>query len=228
MFEGEGNRDALFSFISTAIEFYEDRQLLVNKTPLPVMPTTMTTTELDEDVVDSSSPAGRATISSLRLSYPGKVAVSGRRIAIADSANHRIIIGTLEDEDDEKDGEYGTAYCVIDHVIGGPMTGFRDGPFGDARSCASSCPLFRFPQGVTWWDDDGEEKLIVADTENHLVRIITFASDSQKGSVDTLVGKPGKYPFVCTLICHLGPVTGDNTRNKFAGPKIVLRPAVPR
>ena len=103
MFEGEGNRDALFSFVSAAIDFYDQRGLLSNKEPsLPL--TTLTDRVVGEDVVDFASSINPTTI---RLSYPGKIAVSGRRIAVADSANHRIIVGTLEEEDEGEDGSLG-------------------------------------------------------------------------------------------------------------------------
>ena len=184
LFEGEGNRDALFAFVAATVKFYEERGTLVNKAPLPVIATTT-----DYDDVDASSFSTPKS-NSLRLSYPGKVAISGRRIAVTDSANHRIVVGELED--DEEEGEY--RRCVIGYVIGGCKPGFHDGLFGisSSTSSISASPLFRFPQGVTWWNDDGVEKLIVADTENHLVRLVTLPDGGKPGSVETLVGKPGK------------------------------------
>ena len=184
IFEGEGNRVALLSFVSTAMKFYEERHILVNKNPLPVV-----VENLGEDEVDR--PSNGSTASSLKLSHPGKIAVSGKRIAVADSANHRIIVGALEEK--LETSEIDELYCQVEYVIGGPSPGFEDCSFRSSCSSSSSslAPLFRFPQGLVWYDDEGEEKLIVADTENHLVRIISFPKASKKGKVETLVGKPG-------------------------------------
>jgi DNA-binding beta-propeller fold protein YncE len=96
------------------------------------------------------------------LRYPGKVAVSDRTIAIADSGNHRILIGTLE-----PDGRR----ARITQVIGGTR-GFADGSAADAR--------FDMPQGMCF-DDDA---LYVADAGNHSIREI----DLETGSVVTIAG----------------------------------------
>jgi len=95
------------------------------------------------------------------LAYPGKVAVRGDRIAVADSGHHRIIIGRLE--------EHGLRMRV-ERVVGAGRAGFSD---GDAAA-------FRYPQGLVFGDD----VLYVADTGNHAVRAILLAS----GATRTIAG----------------------------------------
>jgi NHL repeat-containing protein len=97
------------------------------------------------------------------LRYPGKVVVADSRIAIADSSNHRVLVGRLE--------QHGRR-ARIEHVIGGTR-GFADGTGADAR--------FDMPQGMSF---DGDRTLYLADAENHAVREIDVAS----GDVRTLAG----------------------------------------
>ena len=73
---GEFAAEMLFSFIDGVIENARSRGTL-NENPLELSP--------DEP-----------TISPGQLRYPGKVIVKGKRIAIADSGNNRVLIGTLE------------------------------------------------------------------------------------------------------------------------------------
>ncbi len=96
-----------------------------------------------------------------KLRYPGKVAMTDDRMAISDSGNHRIIVGTLDED--------GTTIRV-EKTIGDGTPGFRDGPNG----------RFRSPQGLVF----GEGLLYVADTENHSIRTIDLSS----GEVATLSG----------------------------------------
>jgi DNA-binding beta-propeller fold protein YncE len=86
------------------------------------------------------------------LRYPGKVAVDGERIAIADSGNHRVLVGTLDD---------GGRAAVLTSRHGGER-GYRDGPD----------PMFDHPQGLAF--DGGT--LHVADAGNHVVRSIDLAT----------------------------------------------------
>ena len=96
------------------------------------------------------------------LMYPGKVAIDGNRIAIADSGHHRVIIARLTDEPD----------CAkIEQIAGGDERGFEDG-LHDAR--------FSSPQGLEF----AGSKLFVADAENHAVRAVNPGS----GEVTTLAG----------------------------------------
>jgi len=94
------------------------------------------------------------------LSYPGKLAFSpdDKMIAISDSNHNRILILDI-------DGK-------IKRTIGSGEKGLVDGDFEKAS-------FFR-PQGVLWKDD----KIYVADTENHSLREIDLASNT----VSTLAG----------------------------------------
>lgn len=94
------------------------------------------------------------------LRYPGKVAVDGDRIAIADSGHHRVIVGRLAPD--------GLA-ANVDRVIGGGP-GFEDG----------AAPRFRSPQGLLF----AHETLFVADAGNHAVRAV----DVNTGAVRTVAG----------------------------------------
>ena len=95
------------------------------------------------------------------LAFPGKVALRGDRIAIADSAHHRILVGRLDD-----DG----LTMRVQHSVGTGTAGFTDG----------AAATFRFPQGLAF----GEDALYVADAGNHAIRAISLDS----GDVVTLAG----------------------------------------
>jgi hypothetical protein len=118
---------------------------------------------------DADPPRGRSvatvpgspTLAPGDLAYPGNVAIDGRCIAIADSAHHRVLVGTLDDA--------GTTMHV-DHTVGGPTPGYRDGHE----------PLFTNPQGLVF---RGAE-LFVADAGNHVIRRLSLAT----GACDTLAG----------------------------------------
>lgn len=94
------------------------------------------------------------------LRYPGKLALDGSRMAIADSGHDRIILGRLAD-----DG----ASLRVERIVGG-RPGFVDG----------LDPRFSAPQGVAF---DGDT-LFVADGGNHAVRAIDLSS----GFVRTVAG----------------------------------------
>ena len=93
------------------------------------------------------------------LRYPGKVAVDGDRIAIADGGNHRVLVATLT----------GRATARVDRVLG-EARGYRDG----------SDPLFDNPQGLLL---DGDA-LLVADAGSHTVREV----DLRTGATRTIAG----------------------------------------
>jgi hypothetical protein len=101
------------------------------------------------------------TIKSGDLRYPGKVVISGDRIAIADSGNHRVIVGTLA-----ADG----MSAHVEKTIGSGTSGFKDG--ADAK--------FNSPQGMAF----GNGVLYVADAGNHAIRAI----DLSTWQVSTLSG----------------------------------------
>jgi DNA-binding beta-propeller fold protein YncE len=93
------------------------------------------------------------------LRYPGKIAVQGERIAIADSGNDRVLVGRLT----------APAAMRVDRVVGSTR-GHRDGPDAQLDN----------PQGVLF---DGET-LLVADAGNHVVREI----DLRAGGTRTIAG----------------------------------------
>ena len=101
------------------------------------------------------------TVTPGELAFPGKVALDGRRLAVADSGHHRILLGTLDD-----DG----MRLRIERIVGDGTAGYRDG----------EAPRFRHPQGMAFRGD----RLYVADAGNHAVREISLAT----GSVRTIAG----------------------------------------
>ena len=84
------------------------------------------------------------------LRYPGKVAVAGKRLAIADSGNDRIVIAELD-----------SGRARVTRVFG-TRRGFRDG----------AEPEFDYPQGIVF---DGDT-LLVADAFNHAIREIELST----------------------------------------------------
>ncbi len=98
------------------------------------------------------------------LKFPGKVLADpeSNRVFVADSNHNRIVVATL-------DGQ------LLD-VIGSGAIGRRDGSYDEAS--------FDHPQGMAL----GDNRLYVADTENHLVRRIDL--DSKK--VVTIAGTGGQ------------------------------------
>jgi hypothetical protein len=106
------------------------------------------------------APDGPTTATG-ELAFPGKVAIDGRRIAIADSGHHRIVVGTLD--------ETGTRLQMT-RTLGGDAPGYRD---GDA-------PRFTHPQGLAFSGDT----LYVADAGNHSIR----AASLDTGVVRTVAG----------------------------------------
>ena len=95
------------------------------------------------------------------LAFPGKVAVDGDRIAVADSGHHRVLVGRLDQEGGR---------MRVERIVGSGAEGFADGTHA----------AFRYPQGLAF----GGDVLYVADAGNHAVRAIALAS----GSVRTVAG----------------------------------------
>lgn len=87
------------------------------------------------------------------LAFPGKVAVDGDRIAIADSGHHRVLIGRLE---------HGGLRMRVERAVGSGREGLADG----------EAATFRYPQGLAF----GGGQLYVADAGNHIVRVIDLGS----------------------------------------------------
>ena len=115
------------------------------------------------------------------LRYPGKVALDApgdsgggrghRRIAIADTGHHRVLVGTLSD-----DGRRMT----VERVVGSGEAGLRDD--ADARGAR-----FTMPNGMAFGGaSDGAPAgtLYVADSGNHALRAVDLAT----GTVRTLAG----------------------------------------
>ncbi|MFO1463324.1 MAG: thioredoxin-like domain-containing protein [bacterium] len=100
------------------------------------------------------------------LNFPGKLAFAPdlNRLFVSDSGHHRIL-------GFDPEGRVMT-------VIGGGGPGWKDGAFAEAQ--------FQRPQGLAYAD----RKLYVADTENHLLRLV----DLESGRVSTLAGT-GKQGF---------------------------------
>ncbi len=99
------------------------------------------------------------------LRYPGKVAVSGDRMAIADTGHHRVLVGKLTAGDQNR---------------GWRLTGTRTFGDGIGGLVDGAAPRFFSPNGLTFVGDT----LFVADTENHAVRAIDLVS----GMVRTVAG----------------------------------------
>ncbi|XP_024141311.1 NHL repeat-containing protein 2 [Oryzias melastigma] len=137
---GEGHSEKLNLFTDAALRFYGEKgQLKTHTLGIKLYK-------------DSLAPS--------ILSFPGKVAIdkSTRRLVIADTGHHRILVVSSAGQ--------------LLHVIGGPESGRKDGGFSEAS--------FHSPQGVAFKGD----AVYVADTENHLIRKI----DLSEGRVSTIAG----------------------------------------
>jgi DNA-binding beta-propeller fold protein YncE len=97
----------------------------------------------------SHFPAEVPTVAPSILRYPGKVAVDRHRIAISDTGNHRVIVGTLETQRRMR------VQHVVTHLKGD--NGKANLPFA-----------FSSPQGLAF----AGEELYVADSENHTVCVV--------------------------------------------------------
>lgn len=113
---------------------------------------------LDETPIVFESEAAKVQATPLR--YPGKVLAdaAGKRLFVTDSNHNRIVITSLEGE--------------LQAVIGNGRNGYQDGSFEEAE--------FSRPQGTALVGN----KLYVADTENHLLRVV----DLEAKTVATLAG----------------------------------------
>jgi DNA-binding beta-propeller fold protein YncE len=115
------------------------------------------------------------------LCYPTKVALDAAhtRLAIADSAHHRVLVGTLAARDRlrvERVVGRGTPTSADGHVAqGATRAAFADRADGPAERAS-----FERPQGLTF---GGDGRLYVADAGNHAVRVV-----DERGAVRTLAG----------------------------------------
>lgn len=115
------------------------------------------------------------------LCFPAKVLAdpAGRRLFIADSGHHRLLLVSLSSNGIE--GQ-------IEAVIGSGVAGLRDGDFATAA--------FNDPHGMALAGD----VLYVADTENHAIRAVhlhartveTVAGTGEQSHVYPLDGGPGR------------------------------------
>lgn len=138
---GEFTAEALFRFTDGLIASARTRG-------------TLNTEPLDLAADDPTVPAGK-------LRYPGKIEIDGRRVAIADSGNHRVIVATLSDNN---------LALKIDLISGTGIPGFVNGANGQ----------FNSPQGMAFSGDT----LYVADSGNHALR----ALDLETNEVRTIAG----------------------------------------
>lgn len=138
---GEGHYDLLDKIISKLIVEFEGRNEL-DRAPLKLAPE-------------------REKMGDTQLAFPGKVLADGdnKRLFIADSSQHRIVIADF-------DGK------VLD-VIGTGSQGYVDGSYEEAQ--------FALPQGLALVEAD---TLYVADTESHTIRKI----DLERRTVSTAAG----------------------------------------
>ncbi len=138
---GEGNYSLLDRVIARLIKEHKENKTL-NEKPIKF--------ELARFQETGASP----------LFFPGKVLVDtpGRRLFIADSTHHRIVITDLQ----------GKKIAIA----GEGQPGWRDGGFDQAR--------FEDPQGMALKGDT----LFVADRKNHLIRTL----DLKKETVKTIAG----------------------------------------
>lgn len=145
---GEGHYEELELVVSTALEYFKEKNSLAPK-QLPFKL--------------SAAPA-----ITFELKFPGKIQCSNYDssdsseplYAMSDSGNHRIIIFNSSGNVLHKIGQLGIA-------------GYKDGTFDEAK--------FNCPQGVAWLD---QKTLFVADTENHVIRMIML----EQRKVQTIIG----------------------------------------
>ena len=139
---GEGHRETLDEVIAKVLEQHKAKGTLADK-PL-------------------TFKRERETFESGTLEFPGKVLAdaAGKRLFIADTNHHRVIVTDLDGKATD--------------VIGAGAIGLKDGSFDEAQ--------FHQPQGMALSEDG--KTLYVADTENHALRAV----DLEKRTVTTLAG----------------------------------------
>lgn len=99
------------------------------------------------------------------LAFPGKILATKDRLYISDSGHHRVLETDLNGK--------------ILRKFGCGVAGLQDGPAAEVR--------FKNPQGLTLHDN----KLFVADTDNHVIRCISLATDHVATYAGT--GEMGMY-----------------------------------
>lgn len=110
----------------------------------------------------------RAQVAPSPLSFPGKVLATDSALFVSDSGHNRIV----------RAGKNGG----VEAVIGSGIAGLKDGDFAAAQ--------FNNPQGLAFDSD----KLYVADTNNHALRVVDFGSKT----VRTLAGNGQQAPYMAS------------------------------
>jgi len=122
---------------------------------------------------------------SIALRYPTKVAAHAptRRLAIADSANHRVVVGTLRGDGRTLDVERLVGAGVPTWArTGHAAQGATHDAFVARADGPADVATFDTPQGVAF--DADARWLYVADAGNHAVRAVDVAT----GDVHTIAG----------------------------------------
>ena len=134
---GEGKAEAFDQAIAAVVQVF-DEQGKIDRTPIPL-------------ALEGRGAAGVPAESA--LAFPGKVLAdeARRRLFIADSSHHRVLVTDFAG--------------VIQDAAGAGTFGWQDGSFDEAR--------FYRPQGLAL-DPSRPDRLYVADTENHIVRALDF------------------------------------------------------
>ncbi|EDO49186.1 predicted protein [Nematostella vectensis] len=175
---GEGHKQTLLRFVDAALKYYKCSGQISDH-------------EIGLSLAKESIPKSK-------LLYPGKVCLdgAGRRLVIADTGHHRVIVCSTEG--------------VVHEVIGGEdgfSAGFQDGTFKEAK--------FHAPQGVAMLG----EVIYVADTENHAIReinldskkVTTVAGTGRQGA-DKEGGRQGREQTISSPWgVALGPAPGSKT-----------------
>lgn len=109
--------------------------------------------------------AGESLMPTGDVAFPGKIEADKKtgRLYVADSNHNRVVVTTLPDDQGK---------ARLAGVIGSGREGTADGPFDKAE--------FHNPQGMALLGD----KLYIADTDNHLIRVADFATST----VTTIAG----------------------------------------
>jgi hypothetical protein len=139
---GEGQRAALERAIESLLAEHAQRGTLA-AAPLALRP--------DAAVRSASGLAFPGKV----LADPGGAGAAGRRLFIADTAHHRIVVASWPDA---------AGRSSLLRVIGTGVAGRADGPADRAS--------FRAPQGLAI----ARGRLFIADTENHLIRAVDLAT----------------------------------------------------
>ncbi|KAI5075738.1 hypothetical protein GOP47_0009814 [Adiantum capillus-veneris] len=149
---GEGHRKDLDDFVSAALQYYGNKNLLDDRS-LPVL------LEKDKDTRLVSSP----------LKFPGKLTtdLANGRLFISDSNHHRIVITDLE-------GNF------IQQIGGANGEGLQDGKFDEAAFNRPQGVSYNSNRNVLYVADTENHALREIDLANEIVR--TLAGNGVKGS----------------------------------------------